>query len=207
MDKTECRRELGLPDDAFVIGYAGRLVPEKGLDEIFTAFESCPPNTHLVMLGSGPMQEPLTQRAQVADMMERLHFVSDVPLTDVPHVMNAMDVFVLMSRTTESWKEQFGRVIIEAHACRVPVVGSSSGAIPEVVGDAGRIVPEGDTQALIDALLEMHADPDLRTELGLIGRQRVEDQFTWGRVAERMAAIYQRVAQQDCPTQAERAAE
>lgn len=193
MDQGACRRELGLPEDAFVMGYAGRLVEEKGLDEIFTAFEGCPANTYLLLLGSGPMREKLEGRAGAAGLSERLKFVSDVPLTAVPRVMNAMDVFVLMSRTTASWKEQFGRVIIEAHACGVPVVGSSSGAIPEVVGDAGVVVPEGDAAALGQALIQMHGDPEGRARMGRIGRARVEAEFTWGRVAERMQSIYQKV--------------
>jgi glycosyltransferase involved in cell wall biosynthesis len=89
--------------------------------------------------------------------------------------MNALDVLVLPSRTTESWKEQFGRVIIEAHACQTPVIGSSSGAIPDVVGAGGMVVPERDPSALAAAMMQMASSPEQRAEMGRHGRAQVEE--------------------------------
>jgi glycosyltransferase involved in cell wall biosynthesis len=109
--------------------------------------------------------------------------------------MNAIDVLVLPSRTTPSWKEQFGRVLIEANACGTPVIGSTSGAIPEVIGRAGIVVPERNSKALADALRDLEADPAGCAAMGRIGRQQVEENYTWQRVAERMSRIYQRVMQ------------
>ena len=71
-----------------------------------------------------------------------------MPSTEVPAVLRALDVLVLPSLTTPSWKEQFGRVLQEAMACAIPVVGSDSGEIPHVIGDAGLVTPEGDAAAL-----------------------------------------------------------
>src|SRR5205823_4123762 len=117
-------------------------------------------------------------------------FVDSLPLQELPSVMNALDVLALPSWTTDRWKEQFGRVIIEAHACGTPVIGSSSGAIPEVVGQGGLIFPERDPATLASAITRLYGDAALCRELGEQGRKQVEQQFTWQRVAERMRHIY-----------------
>jgi glycosyltransferase involved in cell wall biosynthesis len=89
------------------------------------------------------------------------------------------DVLVLPSRTTTTWAEQFGRVLVEALSCGVPVVGSDSGEIPWVIGatGGGLIVPEGDVLALRQALLRLRESPPLRRELAARGRDRARAQF------------------------------
>src|SRR5262249_34312465 len=89
-----------------------------------------------------------------------------------------------------NWVEQFGRVLIEAMACGVPVVGSDSGEIPHVIGDAGLVVPEDDVSALRDALEALAADPARRAEYARRGRARVLERFTQEQVARRVAAVY-----------------
>jgi glycosyltransferase involved in cell wall biosynthesis len=101
-----------------------------------------------------------------------------------------MDVLVLPSDTHKGWKEQFGRVLIEAMACQVPVIGSSSGAIPEVIGEAGLIFPERDHHALAAALERLQANPALRADLAQQGRDRVLRHFTNQVIAEKTYAIY-----------------
>src|SRR5260221_14335510 len=83
-----------------------------------------------------------------------------------------IDALVLRSLTTPVWKEQFGRVLTEAMACGVPVVGSSSGAIPEVIGEAGLIFPEGDAAALAGCLAKLQQPPALRLALAQRGLAR-----------------------------------
>lgn len=104
-----------------------------------------------------------------------------------------MDLFVLPSRTTASWKEQFGRVLIEAMASSVAVIGSSSGEIPSVIGDAGCIVPEGDAAALSACMQQLIDAPSERQRLGQRGRQRVLQNFTMQHVARETVEIYQRI--------------
>jgi glycosyltransferase involved in cell wall biosynthesis len=89
-----------------------------------------------------------------------------------------------------TWKEQFGRVIIEAHACETPVIGSDSGAIPDVVGEGGLIFPERNPEKLAAAIMELRANPSRRREMGIAGRAQVEANYTWRQVAERMRDIY-----------------
>ena len=97
---------------------------------------------------------------------------------------------MLPSRSTPSWVEQFGRVLVEAMACAVPVVGSASGEIPNVIGDAGLVFPEGDVEALRGALARLAASPEERRRLGEVGRRRVLERYTQVRIAEATYRVY-----------------
>jgi glycosyltransferase involved in cell wall biosynthesis len=100
---------------------------------------------------------------------------------------------VLPSRTRPNWKEQFGRALVEAMACEVPVVGSDSGEIPNVIGDAGLVFPEGDVAALAGHLRRLQDSQDMRRDLGRRGRARVLDRFTQARVAEQTYQLYRQI--------------
>ena len=163
--------------------------------EMVDALTLCPSYFRLLFVGAGPYQTELERRVREIGKEDQVTFLPGRPLEQLPQVMNALDVLVLPSRTTPSWKEQFGRVLIEANACGTPVIGSSSGAIPEVVGGAGIVVPERNAKALADALRDMEADPAGRAAMGLVGRRQVEENYTWQRVAERMSGLYARVMQ------------
>lgn len=191
MDRDQCRRELGL--DGFVIGYVGRLVDEKGLADLVDALPGCPPQVNAVFVGSGPMRADLARRADYIGVGSRVRFIPAIPLGELPKVMNALDLLALVSRTTPRWKEQFGRVLIEAQACGVPVIGSDSGAIPEVIGGGGVVVPERTPSALAAAVRVLVDDAPHRARLAEIGRRQVEVNYTWERVAQRMHAIYEKV--------------
>jgi glycosyltransferase involved in cell wall biosynthesis len=189
-DRDSARRELGFT--GFTAGYIGRLVPEKGLTDLIDALPLCPEVT-VIIVGSGPTLEELKQRAAKLDVTHRVRFLGALPLPALPKIMGAMDTLVLPSRTTPQWKEQFGRVIIEAHACATPTIGSDSGAIPKVVGGGGLIFPEGNSELLAAALMSLAADPARTRHLGQIGREQVERQYTTACVARQMAAIYSKV--------------
>jgi glycosyltransferase involved in cell wall biosynthesis len=191
MDRDTCRSELGVR--GFVVGYVGRLVEEKGLTDLVDALPACPPQVNAVFVGSGPLGDELIRRADHIGVGNRVRFIPGLPLDELPKVMNAFDLLALPSRTTPRWKEQFGRVLIEAQACGVPVVGSDSGAIPEVVGGGGVVVPERDPSALAAAINALAADAPHRARLAEIGRRQVEVNYTWERVARRMHAIYEKV--------------
>ena len=191
LDKAQCRAKWDLK--GFVVGYAGRLVEEKGLMDLLEALPHCDETVNLLLIGSGDLRGKLEARAQELGSSTRLRFTGAVSLEELPILFNAMDVFALPSRTTPRWKEQFGRVIIEANACQVPVIGSSSGAIPDVIGEAGIVFPEGDAKALAQAIETLRLDPAQRQKMGEAGRRQVEEHYTWRRVAEKMHAIYQHV--------------
>jgi glycosyltransferase involved in cell wall biosynthesis len=190
LDRRDCRAKLQV--DGFVVGYVGRLVPEKGIDDLLDALGECSESVQLLLVGESPDPERWKQRIAALKLESRVRLIGGRPASELPAIINALDVLVLPSRTTASWKEQFGRVVIEAHACGIPVIGSDSGAIPSVVGAAGIIFPERNPHELANAIKSLAGDADHCAELGLIGRKQVEELYTWDRVAERMHEIYLR---------------
>ena len=180
-------------DDRFVIGYLGRLVPEKGLSTLLEALAQSGPACHLQLIGAGPGQPALARQATALQLGARVQFVAPVTPAEVAQQYCQLDAVVLPSLTTPLWKEQFGRVLTEAMACRVPVVGSSSGAIPEVVGDAGLIFPEGDAAALAGCLRQLQSSPQLRQDLADRGQARVQRLYTQSVIAQATVAVYRQV--------------
>jgi glycosyltransferase involved in cell wall biosynthesis len=171
-----------------VVGFVGRVVPEKGVDVLVDAVRDL--DARLLVVGGGAARPAL--EAQTAGWPPgKAVFAGGVADSDVPDYLACMDVLVLPSRTTTSWAEQFGHVLIEAMAAGVPVIGSSSGAIPEVIGEAGLVFPEGDASALRAQLAALFEDPALRMRLVERGRTRVERCYTNDRIARAQRAIYQ----------------
>jgi glycosyltransferase involved in cell wall biosynthesis len=175
------------------IGFLGRLEPVKGLDVLIGAAARLRTEASILIAGLGPEQERLRRLARERGIHERVFFVGQVPYRDVPAFLAALDVLVLPSVTLPpAHKEQFGRVLVEAMAAGVAVVGSSSGAIPEVIGEAGLVVPEADPAALAAALDRLLGDPRLRESLVERGRQRVASQYAWPVLAARTRELYLR---------------
>lgn len=176
----------------FTAGYAGRLVPEKGVDVLLRAAADAP-ELRLRILGNGPERAALTALAQSLGLGERAQFVNGLPSTQMPSFYAGLDALVLPSRTQPNWKEQFGRVLIEAMACGVPVLGSDSGEIPNVIGDAGLVFSEGDARALADGLRRLQADAGLRARLRVAGRARVLANYTMRHIAEATVGIWRQL--------------
>jgi glycosyltransferase involved in cell wall biosynthesis len=126
---------------------------------------------------------------------QRVAIQPAVPSIEVPALLQQLDVLVLPSRTTAHWKEQFGRVLVEAMSCGVAVVGSSSGEIPHVIGDAGIVVAEGDVAMLRSALLNLLHQPALCHELGQRGRARVLQHYTQAALAGKYYDVYRAMMQ------------
>lgn len=181
------------PQSLFRIGYVGRLVEQKGIMDLLEAVEGLEGDWSLTLVGAGPLQAEIETRAAVLQISHRLKVIPGVPSREMPGILNGMDALVLPSRTRPNWKEQFGRALVEAMACRVPVVGSDSGEIPNVIGDAGLLFPEGDVAALRDHLGRLQSSPELRLDLAERGRARVLARFTQARVAEQTYQLYQRL--------------
>lgn len=175
----------------FRIGYAGRLVPEKGVDVLLNALAGLAGDWHLSLAAQGPERDNLQKLAARLQILPRVTFEQAMPSTTMPDYYRTLDALILPSLTRPNWKEQFGRVLIEALACGVPVVGSESGAIPEVLGDVGLTFPEGDAQALrqrLDSL--MRRDASQRAAAAQQGRDAVLARFTQAQVAEQTVAVY-----------------
>lgn len=166
---AEARRRWAPVGSDTVIGFIGRAVPEKGLDVLMQAWERLVPDANsgarlgLVLVGHG------TECYQGGPSV-RAH--GAVSLADAQQALSALDVLVVPSLDVAGWQEQFGRVVTEAFEAGVPVVVSDGGALPEVVADAGVVVPQGQPNALASALRGLADDPELRASLAAAGRRR-----------------------------------
>jgi glycosyltransferase involved in cell wall biosynthesis len=188
--RAEVRGRLGIGEEEFVVGFGGRLVPEKGVHLLIEALANVP-GARLVVMGDGPERARLEALAAHAGVAGRVHFAGHVASTAMPAWLAALDTLALPSLRTKGWAEQFGRILVEAMACQVPVVGTATGEVPEVVGEGGVVVPEGDTVALAAALRELAAMArDARRELGRRARAWVCGRFTQEHVARETAAFY-----------------
>jgi glycosyltransferase involved in cell wall biosynthesis len=165
----------------FTVGYAGRLVEEKGLRDLVAATGELSDSV-LLFVGDGPMREEL---AAASTARRPVEVRTGVAHLEMAKAYADMDVLVLPSRTTPSWAEQFGRVLVEALACGVPLVGSDSGEIPWVIETTrgGTVYPEGDIVALKDALARLQADPGYARRLAETGARSVSLTFTTEAVA------------------------
>lgn len=178
----------------FTIGYVGRIVEQKGLAHLLRAVAGLPGDWRLSLLGSGPYEGEVRALAARLGIGEQVDLCPPLPSTEVVAHLHRLDVLVLPSLTRPNWKEQFGRVLVEAMACELPVVGSNSGEIPHVMADGGIVYPEGDPETLCAVLRTLMASPDLRARLGRLGRARVLARFTHARLADEYARVYREVA-------------
>jgi len=182
---------VGTKDDGrFALGFFGRLVEQKGLLVLLDALVGLASPWHLHLVGDGPLRPALEERVAQEGLMDQVTFVRGVPSAQMPAYLRRMDAVVLPSLTRPNWKEQFGRILVEAMSCGVPVVGSDCGEIPRVIGAAGLIAREGDAADLCAKLDLLAADPARRAALGQAGRQRVLAHYTQAHVAAETVRVY-----------------
>jgi glycosyltransferase involved in cell wall biosynthesis len=165
------------PPRPFTIGYAGRLVESKGLLDLLAAVRRLDAPVELLLIGNGELRPRLEGQAIPGSTVRVLDSLSHEQMASG---YAQVDVLALPSHTTPTWKEQFGRAIVEALWCGVPVVGSDSGEIPWLIDltSGGLVFPEGDVQALADRLGELRANTALRQQLAANGRAVVERLFS-----------------------------
>ena len=188
-------RGLGWPEvGAPVVGYIGRFVEQKGLGTLIAALDKVSTPWRAIFLGGGPMLEVLENWA--SRYKDRVRIVSAVSHDRVPAYLNAFDVLCAPSRTTASWREVFGRMVIEAFACEVPVLASDSGELPNVIGDAGLVLPEGDVGEWARTLERVLESRELRKEMAKGGLYRVRGNFTWAAVAQKHLEFFERLLDQ-----------
>ncbi|MEM6282332.1 MAG: glycosyltransferase family 4 protein [Chloroflexota bacterium] len=184
------------PQRPFTVGYVGRLIPEKGVDVLLRAMAALDGEWCLRLVGGGPLRRELENMAADLHIADRVTFIAQVPSAQMPDEYRLLDALALPSLTRANWKEQFGRVLVEAMAGGVPVVGSDSGAIPGVIGEAGIVVPECDVNALSAALRTLRDNPQQHAHLREAGRARALQHFTHRQVATETVRVYEHMMNQ-----------
>jgi len=192
MERAGLRERLGIQGE-HIVGYVGRFVVEKGLRVLLEALKELPASVHALFIGAGPMQMELETAAAQREWKGRLHVLPTVAPEKLAAYMNCCDAVALASLSTPHWKEQYGRVIGEAMACGAVVVGSDSGAIPEVIGEAGLVAREGDARALGQALGRAVFDASLRERLIAAGLARAEKELSIRAMSGRLMEFYGRL--------------
>jgi glycosyltransferase involved in cell wall biosynthesis len=181
----------------FIFGYLGRLVPEKGLDDLVDAFAKVEDkNVKLLLVGNGSQKYVANLKSKINKhtcLKNRVTFLSAVGYDDIPVMLELMDVMVLPSRTRPEWKEQFGRVLVEAMAAGTVVIGSNSGAIPYVLGEGGLIFEEGSVSDLSQKMNMLLKDEKLRKGLRQKATDRVVRHFTYKAIAKKQEKLFEQV--------------
>jgi phosphatidyl-myo-inositol dimannoside synthase len=188
------RQRCGWAASALVVGFVGRFVPEKGVHVLCDALRALKADWKALFVGGGPLEPDL--RRFEREHRGRVQVVTGVAHADVPQWMNAMTVLCAPSLTTPTWREQFGRMLIEAMGCGVPLVASNSGEIPHVLTDAGILVPESDAGDLAEAIGRMLENPALRRTLASRGRERAHAHFSWPVIARRHLGFFEALMEQ-----------
>ena len=146
--------------------------------------------TFLVFMGTGPLAARIEAAAREDS---RIRALSPMTYPEIATFLQLLDVLVLPSRTSSGpvwWKEQFGHILIEAMACGVATIGSSCGAIPEVIGEPDCIFPEADVGALGNLLRRALRDDVWRAAKSGAGRARVLANYTHEELANRYATAF-----------------
>ncbi|MEM1175997.1 MAG: glycosyltransferase family 4 protein [Pseudomonadota bacterium] len=168
------RSELGIPDDAFVVGCTASYRPRKGVEYLVAAMDLLPADmpAHLLLVGN-MSADKLDRQIAASRAAGRIHRVGF--RGDAPAVTASCDVFCLPSTK----REGLPRSVIEAMAYRVPPIVTDSGGSPELIeaGKSGLLVPVKDAQAIADAIVRLYRDADARRAMGDAARQRIGSHF------------------------------
>jgi glycosyltransferase involved in cell wall biosynthesis len=188
---------LGIPEDAFVLNYIGKLTATKGTYNIPYALKLLADdgltNVHVVLAGRGAQRASLEKLVALWGMAGRFHFVDFLSYQEVHRVHSLADAFVMPSYPTMTSLEQFGFAVMEAMACGKPPVVSTTGGLPEAVGDAGLVFPAGDFGALARHVRRLIEDRPFREDLGAKARARAEACFDPHKTADALYAVYEKV--------------
>ncbi len=182
-----------VPHEGLAIGFVGRLVPQKGLDSLLQALALMRGSKwRLWIVGDGPERERLEALATDLRLAARVRWTGGLPADHVATLWPDLDVLVQPSRGQDDWRETNGHVLIEAMANEVAVLGTDSGVIPELIGDAGLVVPNGDVAALASALDKL-SDVNARKTLATAARARALRLYSDDAIAERTLDFWKQV--------------
>ena len=186
----EVAKELQNSEQEILVGYLGRITEEKGLKILLCSLRQIQDLPwRLIVVGSGSYEAEFDKITNNFQLNHRINRLGYVPHAKAPLYLSAFDLLVLPSETRPNWKEQFGRVIIEAMACGTPVIGSDSGEIPHLIQatNGGVTFPEGQPEALAEKLKHLIINASARSQLAEQGRKAVLQNYTNVSLAKRFA--------------------
>jgi glycosyltransferase involved in cell wall biosynthesis len=176
--------------DRYVFGFVGRFTEEKGITDLIRALAALDDSYALVLIGDGPLAPTIRSLAHELGVESRMRVVPPQDQLSLAASYRALDLIVLPSRGTATWKEQYGRVLMEAMRCGVAAAGSTSGAIPTIIQDPAAIFPEGDVAAMAAVIKRIRACPPQQDELRqrCIGTGAVEFATAWMQFSQTIRA-------------------
>ncbi|GAJ02810.1 unnamed protein product [marine sediment metagenome] len=190
------RRKLDL--NSSVVGYIGRLAEEKGIIDFVRSLEILSGKDlkfQALIIGNGPYEKKIRRTIDNLELNSLIKIMSAVPHNEISKYYNCVDILVVPSYTTKSWKEQFGRVLIEAMACGMPVIGSNSGEIPNIIQKTGGglIFQERNIKDLAAKIYELLKDERKRKKLGQRGREKVIELYSYEVVTRQFYEVYRQL--------------
>jgi glycosyltransferase involved in cell wall biosynthesis len=193
--ETELRRRLGVSEETKVILALGRLVERKGFSYLVRAAAKVTRQTSacVVIGGSGPCREELSELAKSLGLQDKVHLVGFINAPDLPLYFRGSHVFVLPSiEDAAGDTEGLGMVLLEAQAHKKPIIGSRIGGIPDIIEDGknGFLVAPRDVEALTERIITLLTDEALAAQMGRAGRKRLEQLFGWEQVISRLLETY-----------------
>lgn len=193
-------KSFGIEEKDFVILSVGRLVWEKGFEDFLLAAGSLVKDKDLkdrelkfLIVGSGPEKKHFIKLTERLGLKRKVVFKDYLPYEKMAQVYRLAEIFILASKPTPTWQEQFGMVLVEAMASGLPIVATRSGAIPEVVGKAGILVNPGNSQELADAIDRLLKDEKLRRDLAVRGLKRARERYDCRKITLKIEKLYQKV--------------
>jgi len=181
---------LSQKDNIPIVLFIGRLVEEKGYDDLIDASFQSLEKFSLGIVGGGPDKNRIVKRLKELKTIRPTFYTGRIPHSKAATILAAADIIVVPSRTTKWWKEQFGRVIVEGQCSGAAVIGSDSGEIPKVIGDTGLIFPEGDVSALQEQIELLLSKPNLLTKFKEKGLNHSRKNYGWKAIAARTVKSY-----------------
>ena len=177
-EQFKIMRELGLRKESKILISVGRLRRVKGFEYVIEAVANLRgqfPNLYYLVAGDGDYKDYLKSYVRSLGLEDRVIFLGNISHSLLPQYFSLATIAVFPSIHSET----FGMAAAEAMACGVPVVATSIGGIPEVVGEAGKLCPPRDAEALAESLRWLLLNPNIAEDLGEKGQQRIKENFTW----------------------------
>jgi starch synthase len=196
---SELLRRFGCSEDDFIVLFVANLYREKGVFDLLYAFRRLldrlggEANVKLLIAGKGREEAKIRKTIHQLRLNNSAELIGSFQYSVMPRIHNLADLFVLPSIPISTWQEQFGYVLVESMACGKPVISTRSGSIPEIVSEAGILVPPNDFSSLAEALHDLLTNERKRKELGLRARSYAEEIFDAHQVAMQYMSHYARL--------------